>query len=178
MKRNRLLSAIDIIADLGNKNEAEVAARLVAAGFTESEAFRPIAFVPMAFSRPVLERLGVTNVSHFVSVPTGDGGSFEARLSDQPEYVASLSLAWDHARSGLIDHSLYERIVLGSAEFDVVNRALAQGEEVEGSAIATALIDPAVSAHVVRGGGALHRINLSIRADGLRLRQSLRRRPQ
>lgn len=178
MKRNRLLRAIDILACPRNENEAEIAEKLVAAGFTASEACRLIAFVPMAFSRPILERLGITNVSPIVSVPTDDGGSFEVRLCDQPEYVAALALARDHLRSGLIDHSVFKRIVVGSAEIDVVNRAFEEGEEVQGSAIATGLIDPAASAHVVRGGGALRRMRESIRAGGVRLRQSLGRRPR
>lgn len=146
MNRHRLMTAIPIMARLDSGDELAVEKELIAAGFTEAEAFRLAVFVPMAFSRPILEKLGISDFSPWVAISDADGRSGKVRLSDQPEYVAALSLA----RAGEIDSNDYREIAQRSAEINMVNRALRAGEEVEGSSVASALISPRASTFVVQ----------------------------
>jgi hypothetical protein len=149
MERGRLISAVEVLADNPSLDEADLAALLVSRGFTIGEAYRLIAFVPIAFSRPVMEELGVSNFSDTVSVPTEDGGFIEPLLSDQPEYVAALALARDHRRSGVMPHQWYTGITGASSEIEAASNALNEGADLTGSAISTALVNADHAKYVV-----------------------------
>jgi hypothetical protein len=149
MDRERLLAAIALLAAHGPTDEAAVAEQLVARGFTIDEAWRLILFVPMAFSRPVLEELGVAIFPDHLVVPTEEGGELRAYLADQPEYTAALALARTHRAAGsAMPHEHYVAVAGAAAEIDATSNALNAGADVAGAAIATAVVDPAFVKYV------------------------------
>jgi len=112
------------------------------AGFTETEAQLIVAFVPIAFGRPLLEKLGVSQFSSAVSAPTRNGLRVKVLLEDQPVYEGALWLAREHWRSGVLGKQAYEAIATRSAELRAANQALKEGTSVKGSAVASALVGP------------------------------------
>ena len=119
-------------------------------GFSEGEAHRIVALLPLAFSRPVLEQLGV---KHFVPVVTAvarDGTPVEAILMRQPEYAVSLKVARKHRRKGVMDHEVYKAVTGGSADIDAASNALNSGASLAGSTIASSLIGPDIAEHLIR----------------------------
>jgi len=119
-------------------------------GFSEGEAHRIVALLPLAFSRPVLEQLGVT---HFVPVVTAvarDGTPVEAMLMRQPEYAVGLKVAREHRRKEVMDHEVYKAVTGGSADIDAVSNALNTGASLAGATIASSLLGPDIADHLIR----------------------------
>ena len=119
-------------------------------GFSEGEAHRILALLPLAFSRPVLEKLGV---KHFVPVVTAvgrDGTPVEAMLMRQPEYAVSLKVARKHHRNKVMDHDVYTAVTAGSADMSAVSKALNAGASLAGSTIASSLVGPDIAEHLIR----------------------------
>jgi hypothetical protein len=104
----------------------------------------------MAFSRPVLEELGVRHFAQDVTGRTSDGRLVRAALMRQPEYAAGLKLARAHRQNGAMDHDVYKRITGSSAEIDAASRALNEGADITGSTVASSLIGPEAARHLVR----------------------------
>jgi hypothetical protein len=149
MDRARLIAAAAVLAEHEGTDEAAVAA-LMTRGFSAGEAWRLAAFVPSAFSRPILEEFGVAAFPDHVLVPTEDGGEVRAFLADQPEYVAALALARDHRAAGsAMPQEHYAAIAGGAAEIDALSNALDAGVDVTGAAVATALVGAGRAKHVV-----------------------------
>ncbi|WP_420139303.1 hypothetical protein [Sphingomonas sp.] len=119
-------------------------------GFAVGEAHRIAALLPLAFSRPVLEELGVSNFVPVVTAVARDGSQVEAKLMRQPEYVVGLWVAREHCRKGLMDHAIYKAVAGGSAEIDAVSNALNAGESLAGSTIASSLVGPDIVEHLIR----------------------------
>lgn len=149
MERDRVIAAAAIVAENIGGHDADLATKLTAAGFAIDEAYRLVAFMPSAFSRPVVEEFGVS-VAPYASVPTGEGGFFDVLLADQPEYVAALALARDHREFGVIPHGVFVAVAESSAELDALSNARNEGHDLEGGTIASALVNPEHSKHVIR----------------------------
>ena len=149
MDKADLIRASTILARNKHAGDEELAELLMAEGFEEAVAYRLVAFLPSAFARPVLEELG-TRIFSPASVPTEGGGAFEVELEDQPEYCAALALAREHRRTGAIPREVYRTIVYGTSEIDAVSNALNEGADVEGGAVALALLSTSHARYVVR----------------------------
>jgi len=146
----RLIQAAETLARTLELGEDEQVAALKREGFDEGQAHRLVAFLPMAFSRPVLEELGVR---HFVSEVTArepDGTLVSAELMRQPEYAAGLKLARSHRTRGVMDHEVYKLIAGSSADIDAVSNALNEGRDIVGGTIASSLVGTEVTRHLVR----------------------------
>lgn len=121
----------------GQKNH-EVALR--AAGFDSGPAIRFANFLPMAFARPALEQLGVTQFSPTVFVNLVDGRRIDVRLDRQPEYVAGLKLARQHRSIGCMPHDIYVAVAESSADIDAVSNALNAGVDLKELTLASGLV--------------------------------------
>ena len=146
----RVIDASVLIArrmEDGLEEPAQIEA-LRAAGFDAGEAHRFVAFLPSAFSRPVLEEFGV-RVSPTMSIPTPEGGDVKARLDRQPEYVAGLALARRHRQSGCMPHWAYVTITKSSAEIDAISNALNAEAKLEGAVVASAVVGTCFAEYVV-----------------------------
>jgi len=150
MYRARLIKAAETLARTWQGDEDEQIAALRQEGFDEGEAHRLIAFLPLAFSRPILEELGVRHFVPQVSAQTADGTVVQATLMRQPEYAAALKLARAHRKKGAMDHEVYKLIAGSSAEVDAVSKALNEGADIAGTAVASALIGREIARHLIR----------------------------
>jgi hypothetical protein len=146
----QVIMAAEIIAATMAETEPAQVAALMRSGFDEGQANRFVAFLPLAFSRPILEKLGIRKFSPTISVPTEGGGSFQVKLGRQPEFVAGLSLAREHGRSGRMRPGVFKAIVSSSADIAVVSNALNAGADVKGATITWSLIGPSYADHVIR----------------------------
>ena len=106
--------------------------------------------LPMAFSRPVLEELGIRHFAPEVTAYDADGTLLTAKLTRQPEYAGALRLAYAQRNKGVMNPEVYKRIAGSSSEIDAVNNALNQGMDIGGATIATALVSPTVARHLLR----------------------------
>lgn len=150
MSETRLIQAAETLAAAIELSELEQIAALRQDGFEEGEAHRLVAFLPMAFSRPVLEELGVRNFAPEVFADDADGTRMTAKLMRQPEYSGGLRLARAHRKRGIMNHEVYKRIAGSSAEIDVASKALNEGVDIAGATIASALLSAAVSRYLVK----------------------------
>ncbi|WP_428334524.1 hypothetical protein [Novosphingobium sp.] len=119
-------------------------------GFSEGEAHRLVALLPLAFSRPMLEELGI---KHFVPVVTAvarDGTPIEAMLMRQPEYAIGLRVARNHRRKSILELDVYNSVAGGSSDTHAVSNALNAGASVVGATIASSLVGPDIAEHLIR----------------------------
>lgn len=140
MERDKLLSAMMVMSRAGNDCDEQVT-QLRAMGFSEGEAVRAVAFIPLGFSRPLLEKLGITVFSDVAAIRTPSGELVKILLSDQPEYITALSAARDHFENGALPREAFEKIALSSSDLDAVNSALNKGADIKGATVATAFND-------------------------------------
>jgi hypothetical protein len=150
MSRARLIDAAETLARTMRLDEDQQIAALKQAGFGEGEAHRLVALLPMAFSRPILEELGVSHFDKQVRAKAADGTLVEAALMRQPEYVAGLKLARDHLKSGVLARETYKIIAESSAEIDAASNALNGGADITGATISTMLVGTTVAQHLIR----------------------------
>lgn len=84
-----ILDAASVIHAHGELEDADLVTRLREAGLSEMEAEHAIVFLPLAFGRPVLLRMGVTVSPSFIA-ETRAGKRVTLSYADQPWYVAAL----------------------------------------------------------------------------------------
>ena len=66
-------------------DDPEMEAGLMNSGFSKREAALLVAFVPQAFARPILEKLGVTQFSESVSAKNNDDEMVSIPLTSIPK---------------------------------------------------------------------------------------------
>ena len=147
MTSERIIRAAETLAQTPIDQQIEA---LKDNGFSEGEAHRIVALLPLAFSRPVLEQLGVRHFVPVVTAVSRDGTPVEAMLMRQPEYAVSLKVARKHRRNGVMDHDVYKAVTGGSADINAVSNALNTGASLSGSTIASSLIGPDIAEHLIR----------------------------
>ena len=150
MSQAELIRAAETLARTLELGENEQVAALQREGFDEGQAWRLATLLPIAFSRPVLEDLGVRHFGPDISACGSDGKPVRAALMRQPEYVGALKLARAHRRTGVMDHAVYKRIAGSAAEVDAVSNALEAGADIAGAALASSLIGPGAVPHLFR----------------------------
>lgn len=150
MSEAELLRAAETLARTLELGEEEQVAALQRDGFDEGQAWRLATLLPIAFSRPVLEDLGVRRFGPVLTARGADGKLVRAALMQQPEYVGALKLARAHRRTGVMDHAVYKRIAGSAAEVDAVSKALDAGADITGGAVASSLAGPGAVPHLLR----------------------------
>ena len=150
MSEARIILAAGTLARTLDFDEYERSLALAADGFDEGEAWRLIALLPIAFSRPILEDLGVRRFVDEVTAHQADGTVITAKLTRQPEYVVGLRLARRHRRAGKLDLEVYKRVAGSSADIDAVSNALNRGMDVTGAAVASSLLGDEIARHLIR----------------------------
>lgn len=141
LDRRRLLQAINImgVAQAGTQDR-DVVLALTRAGFTPLEADKLMALVPLAFSRPILEELGVCHLSDTVSAKNRSGDWVQVSLSSQKVYQLALTLAREHRRVGSMDHEVYKALACRCSQIDAASKALNAGADIKGATVAAALL--------------------------------------
>jgi hypothetical protein len=140
MERTRLLQAVELLSKHADLDDKSMAAELSNAGFSTLEARLLVVLIPTAFSRPLLEKAGITDFAPTISAPTRSGGRVDIPLRTWPLYGEALALAREHYQSDILDPDVYKRVTIRSAEVNALNKALTQGEDVKGASIASAIV--------------------------------------
>jgi hypothetical protein len=140
MERARLLQAVELLSKHTSLDDKSLVGELSNAGFSALEARLLVVLVPTAFSRPLLEKAGITSFAPSISAPTRAGGRVDIPLRTWPVYAEAVALAREHYRSGILDQDAYKRVTLRSAEVNALNKALNEGEDVRGATIASAIV--------------------------------------
>src|ERR1043166_5375950 len=140
MTESRLIQAADTLSKTLELGEDEEVVALQREGFDEAEAYRLATLLPIAFSRPVLEDLGVQHFDPEINAYEVDGTLVRADLMRQPEYAGGLRLARRHRKIGLMDHEIYKRVCGSSADIDAASQALNEGADLVGAAVSSTLV--------------------------------------
>ena len=122
------LAAVHSAAD-----EDALAAVLRGAGFTAMDADRAVIFVPSAFARPILQRLGVEHFPTTYKVQDASGTWHELPLAEEPWFhagivVAAAVLTHGYATQGCTgptpSRAEFEAVLTLSAEMGATGQAL------------------------------------------------------
>jgi hypothetical protein len=139
MLRNDVLRAIDIMALHDDSDDAQLVRVLAEAGFSKLDAEQLVSFVPLAFSRPVLERMGVTDIPESFSVMTRTGRWVEMPLSDQPVYVLAASIIGDPHMMAVMSNKTFKRLVKRCPMVNAADGLLNAGQDFSEAAMPVAL---------------------------------------
>jgi hypothetical protein len=142
MERGRLLQAVELLSKHADLGDESLVTELTNAGFSTVEANLLVVLVPSAFSRPLLEKAGITDFATSISAPTRRGGRVDIPFRTWPMYGEAVALAREHYQSGVLGQDAYKRITLRSAEVNALNRGLNEGADMKGGSIASAIIWP------------------------------------
>ena len=94
----RVLAAVRVFHAHASLADEALADALHRAGFSDTEAELALAFLPLAFGRVVLRRLGVTHFAPQFLVAGPDGRWHARALASEPWYRAAEELALAYAR--------------------------------------------------------------------------------
>jgi hypothetical protein len=114
--------------------------RLVSHGFARLEADRLAVFLPIAFDRVILERLGLKHFTTDFSVRDRRGKWVHRELASESVYVTGLELAREARATGVVSCEDFRAVVLRRAELNAANDALNQGLEIKDGCVASALV--------------------------------------
>ena len=140
MDIGRLVRGIEIMGRHAALDDLGIADALTSAGFSTREAGLLIAFVPSAFARPVLERLGVEHFVETVSAPKKGGGRVDVPLKNIPVFCNALELVRGHPGTKLVEPEHFKALAMRSAEVNTATNALNAGADLKGATFASALI--------------------------------------
>jgi hypothetical protein len=140
MNFTRLVRGIEIMGRNVALDDQGIEDALTSADYSAQEARLLITFVPSAFARPVLERLGVEHFVETVSAPKKGGGWVDVPLKNIPVFCNALALVRGHPSTKLLEPEHFRSLAMRSAEVDMANNALNAGADLKGATSASALI--------------------------------------
>jgi len=129
----RIIRAVEVMGKNSALDDLGLVDALLVEGFTAEEANQLVLFVPSAFARPVLEKLGVEEFAETVSVPKKDGGAIEVALSAVGVYTGALALIRGEVSTHAVPAEYFQSLAMRSAEIDAANRALNAGDSLTGA---------------------------------------------
>jgi hypothetical protein len=136
--RDLLLRLTSVFEKHASNGDEVLVGALMEEGVTRIDAEKIAAFLPMAFARVILRRLGA-KPSSTISAKTRDGLWIEVALAEQPIFVEAEALAADAFSTGAVPRGLYLAIAARSGELNAANNALNEGVDIRGSSIHAAL---------------------------------------
>jgi hypothetical protein len=139
MLRNDVLRAIDIMAPHYDCDDAQLVRVLAEAGFSKLDAEQLVTFVPLAFSRPVLERMGVTDLPESFSVMTRAGRWVQMSLAEQPVYVLAASIIGDSDTMAAMSNATFKHLVKRCPMANAADGLLNAGQDFSEAAMPVAL---------------------------------------
>ena len=140
MNRERFLRAIATMGSQVEGGDVEMSTALIDAGFGRLESDLLVALTPMAFSRPILEELGVNHFVDSVSAKNKHDQWVQVPLASLPIYAIALKMAREHRRTGVLDNRIFKALALRSAELNAADKALNAGVNIKGATAATCLV--------------------------------------
>jgi hypothetical protein len=134
---SRAVAAIHRLAD---RPDEEIVRALVSQGADPALAEKLVDFVPIAFGRPVLERLGVRPSEEGVLL-SGDGER-RFRLMDDPVFADAIALARGAYARGTMPTDVFRAVAMRGAELRAVNEALASGAKAQDLKLSSPCFSP------------------------------------
>jgi len=137
-----VLRVLNVALEHPSANEVELAALLCEAGFDPFDADRAVIFVPSAFARLVLKRMGMEDFPQTYRVQDLRGIWHERPLADEPWFQAGMSAAvavevHGYAAEGCIGPTAtreqYEAAIQLSPEISVAVKVLEQSSDLAGA---------------------------------------------
>ena len=134
---SRAVAALHRLAD---RPDAEIVRALVAQGADAALAEKLVDYVPIAFGRPVLERLGVRASEEGVLVSGGAERRF--RLMNDPVFADAVALAREAYTRGSMPGDVFRAVVMRGAELRAVNEALTAGAKAQDLSLSAPCFSP------------------------------------
>ena len=119
--------AVAVMHRLAERPDEEVVRTLVSLGADPLHAEKLVDFLPIAFGRQVLGRLGVHASDEGVLVTGGAERTF--RLMDDPVFADASTLAAEAYVRGSMNPEIFKSLVMRGAELRAVNQALHGGSD-------------------------------------------------
>jgi hypothetical protein len=137
MVRDTILRNVDVFLDAPDQNDQQLVAILLKKGVQIETAERFVAFLPIAFGRAVLERMGAVKFSDtFVVKETGK----QYRLTDEAIFNEAQALANESFQTGVMSKDMFSAVAMRSAELRAANNALNQGTKIDGAPFSPVVI--------------------------------------
>jgi hypothetical protein len=134
-----VLFVVDIIGKSPNISELELVAALEREAFSHVHAEKLSVFVPSAFAWALLKRMGVQSFpSHYTAIDRF-GKGVNLPIAKEQYFSAALQLACDtleHGWSPVLTKEDFQRVVVRSAEYGTLDKALRAGKSVVGAKLA------------------------------------------
>jgi hypothetical protein len=134
---SRAVAAIHRLAD---RPDAEIVRALVAQGADPVLAEKLVDYVPIAFGRPVLERLGVRASEEGVLLIGSKERRF--RLMTDPVFADAVALAREAYTRGSMPGDVFRAVVMRGAELRAVNEALTAGAKAQDLSLSAPCFSP------------------------------------
>lgn len=106
-------------------------------GYKTDLAERFVAFMPLAFGRVVINKIGSVSFTSSYKVKEQNR---EFSLEEEPIYCLAYKLAFESYENGILEREVFSAIATRSAELDSVNKALNAGEDINGAKFSTILL--------------------------------------
>jgi len=106
-------------------------------GYKIDLAERFVAFMPLAFGRVVISKIGDVSFTSNYKVKEQNQ---EFALNEEPIYCLAYKLAIESYEKGIIEREIFSAIATRSAELNSVNKALNAGEDINGAKFSTILL--------------------------------------
>jgi hypothetical protein len=119
--------AVAVMHRMHDRPDEEIVDALVALGAERRHAIALVDFLPIAFGRPVLEKLGV-RASETGQIQEG-GSERTLRLLDDPVFADAAALANEAYAHGTMSADVFRALALRGAELGAVNEALSAGSK-------------------------------------------------
>lgn len=117
--------AVAMFRKLANSDDGQVCSALIESGVQPEIAEKLVMFLPIAYGRVVLKKIGIRFSDSFKH-PLNDGTLVEHAFADEPIWRAIVECACDEVSRGISGEHLLS-VAARSAEFDAVNQLLNAG---------------------------------------------------
>jgi hypothetical protein len=121
--------AVAVMHRMHDRPDEEIVDALVSLGAEKRHAIALVDFLPIAFGRPVLAKLGV-RVSETGEIHEGEA-TRTLRLLDDPVFADAAALANAAYEHGTMPADVFRALALRGAELGAVNQALSKGSKAE-----------------------------------------------
>lgn len=133
-----VIDTINLIAAQPDIDEENLVLLLWEKGYSRIDAEKLNAFVPSAFSWPVLKKLGTASLPNHFLASDENGVEIEIPVAGQHYFTAALTLAYSvftHGWTKEVPRKTYEAVAGRSAEMDAVNKVYGDGGSLEGTTL-------------------------------------------
>ena len=135
-----VLAVTSIIATSTDADDAMLVEEIINSGIGRVDAEKLIVFIPLAFGRIMLSRLGTPLPSSLFKVRDAQGSWVAHSLDAEPLYHAACNVAQAVFTHGVVTREVYQQVMLRSTEVTLANQALNDGVTLDGAIFSPPLL--------------------------------------